>query len=115
MKTRTVLLYGSNLLMSIIDASLQKNPEFQVQKIDGLVPDILNKLNAAPPDVILFDLAATHPHFAISLLRNHPTIILIGLDLVINKMLVLSGAHSRFLKADDLVQVIEGGASPIRK
>ena len=111
MKTLRVVLYGGNLVMSTIGASLQEKPEFQVQQIEGSLPDILDKLEVAPPDVILFDLAAGQPHFAIPLLRKHPKIMLIGVDLAINKMLVLSGEQSRFLMVDDLVQVIEGGAS----
>ena len=106
---RTVALYGSNLVMSTIGASLQEKPEFQIQHIHGLLPDIIDRLEAPPPDVILFDLAAAEPHFAVPLLRNHPTIMLIGVDLKGNKMLVLFGEQSRLLTADDLVQVIEGG------
>ena len=110
-KKRTVALYGSNLVMSTIGASLKEKPEFQVQQIQGLLPDFIDKLEAPPPDVILFDLAAAQPHFAIPLLRNHPTIMLIGVDLRSNQMLVLFGEQSRLLTADDLVHVIEGGIS----
>jgi hypothetical protein len=110
---RTVALYGNNLVMSTIGASLQEKPEIQVQQIQGLLPDIIDKLEAPPPDVILFDLAAAQPHFAIPLLRNHPTIMLIGVDVKSNKMLVLFGEQSRLLTANDLVQVIEGGASQV--
>ncbi len=108
---RTVALYGSTLVMSTIGASLQEKPEFQVQQIQGLLPDFIDKLEAPLPDVILFDLAASQPHFAVPLLRNHPTIMLIGVDVSSNKMLVLSGEQSRLLTADDLVQVIQGGIS----
>ncbi len=113
MKTRTVVLYGGNLVMSTIGASLQKRPEFQVQEIKGLLANIIDKLEAAPPDAILFDLDAAQPDFAIPLLRNHPTIMLIGVDVKSNKMLVLLGEQSRLLTADDLVKVIEGGASQV--
>jgi hypothetical protein len=112
-KKRTIALYGSNLVMSTIGASLQEKPEFQVQQIQELLPDIIDKLETSPPDVILFDLAAAQPHFAIPLLRNHPTIMLIGVDVRSNKMLVLFGEQSRLLTADDLVQVIQGGISQV--
>ena len=108
-----VALYGSNLVMSIIGASLQEMPEFQVQQIQGSLPDIIDKLEAPPPGVILFDLAEAQPRFAVPLLRDHPTIMLIGVDVRSNKMLVLFGEQSRLLTADDLVQVIEGGASQV--
>jgi hypothetical protein len=112
-KKRTIALYGSHLVMSTIGASLQEKPEFQVQQIQGVLPDIIDQREAPPPDVILFDLAAGQPHFAVPLLRNHPTIKLIGVDLNSNKMLVLFGGQSRLLTADDLVQVIEGGDNQV--
>ena len=96
--------------MSTIGASLQQKPEFQVQQMEGLLPDILDKLEAAPPDVILFDLATGQPDFAIPLLRKHPAIMLIGVDLASNTVLALAGEQSRLVTTDDLVQVIEGGS-----
>jgi hypothetical protein len=111
MKTQIVALYGSNLVMSTIGASLKEKPEFQVQEVNALFPDLLEKLEVTPPDVILFDLTQGQPHFAISLLRNYPRIMLIGIDLTSNKMLVLSGKQSRLLTAEDLMQAIKGGDS----
>ena len=111
MKTRRVVLYGSNLVMSTIGASLREKRDFQVSQIQELLPDTIDKLHASPPDVILFDLAAGQPHFAIALLNNHPTLVLIGVDLTGNKMLVLSGHQSRLLTKEDLVKVIEVGTS----
>jgi len=108
MKIRTVALYGGNLVMSSIGASLQKRPEFQVKQIKRCLPDVLDRLEADLPDAILFDLAAGQPDFAINLMRKHPTVMLIGVDLLDNQMLVLSGQQSRLLTADDLAQVMEG-------
>ena len=109
MKKRRVALYGTNLVMSIIGASLQQKPELQVQEIKGLFSDIMDKLDAAPPDVILFDVASAQPDFAIPLLRKHPTILLIEVDLANNKMLLLSSEQSRLMTTDDLAQIIDGG------
>ena len=97
--------------MSTIGASLREKPGFLVQEIEGLLPDINETLNAAWPDVILFDLDTALANLAISLLRKHPTIMLIGVDLTSNKMLVLSGEQSSLVTADDLMQVIEENAS----
>lgn len=108
--TRKVGIYGSQLAMSIIGASLQEKPEFDVQRIDGLLPNIIDETDAAPPDVILFDLTAAQNHFAISLIRNHPTVMLIGVDLAGKKMLVLSGEEFDLLTVEDLVQAIQEAA-----
>ncbi len=107
MRTRKVVLCGSNLVMSTIGASLKEKPEFQVEEIKGVFPDLLEKLESAPPDAILFDLAQGQHDFLISLLRNRPGTLLIGIDLASNKMLVLSGKQSRLLTAADLVQVMK--------
>jgi hypothetical protein len=109
MKKWTVALYGGNLAMAAIAASLQGKPEFQVEKVESLPPGNIDKLNAAPPDAILFDFAEGHPNFTIPLLRNHPRILLIGVDLKISKMTVLSCEQSRLLTADDLAKVLAGG------
>lgn len=108
---RRVIVCGNHLVMSTICATLQEKPGFHVQQIEAFQPDIINKLDVAPPDVILFDLSADQPHFVIPLLRKHPTIMLIGVDLMSSEMLLLSGAQSRLLTADDLMQVMSGGGS----
>lgn len=107
--TRKVSIYGSQLVMSIIGACLQEKPEFDVQRIDGLLPNIIDETDAASPDVILFDLTAAQNYFAISLMRTHPTVMLIGVDLASKKMLVLSGRQSRLMTGEDLVQAIQAG------
>jgi hypothetical protein len=107
--TRKVGIYGSQLVMSVIGAWLQDKPEFDVQRIDCLPHDIIDEPDAAPPDVIFFDLAAAQNHFAISLMRTHPAVMLIGVDLAGKKMLVLSGKQSRFLTEEDLVEAIQAG------
>jgi len=110
--TRRVVLYGKSLVMSTIGTILHEKPEFHVQQVEELLPDIVDRLATPPPDVILFDLASVDPHFAIPLMRKVPTLMVIGVDLSGNKMLVLSGEQSRLVTADDLVRVIQGGASP---
>lgn len=111
MKTIRVALYGSNLLLATIGASLQQKPELQIQQIEGTLPTTLESADPTPLDVVLFDLATAQPDFAIPLLRKHPTILLIGVDLIRHEMLVFSGQQSSLVTADDLVRVIVGGAA----
>ncbi len=107
---RKIGIYGSQLVMSAIGASLREKPEFEVQKIEGFVPGLTGKPDAAPPDVILFDLAAAPPHFAIPLIHTHPTILVIGVDMANNKMLVLSSKESGLITPEDLVEAIQEAA-----
>ncbi|MBP7053683.1 MAG: hypothetical protein KBE65_21955 [Phycisphaerae bacterium] len=105
-KMTTVAVCGSNLVMSSLCASLQNRPGFEVRGFNGLSDADLDEPDATLPDVILFDLAAGQPDFAIRLLRRSPTTLLIGVDLLSHKMLVLSGEQSRLLTIDDLMHVM---------
>jgi hypothetical protein len=106
-KLRKVVLYGSDLVVSIVGASLREREGFQILQIDPLFPDALQRLEAAVPDVVLFDLAGSRSDFAITVLRKNPGVLLIGVDLRADKMLVMSGEESRLLTTEDLVRMIE--------
>jgi hypothetical protein len=108
---RTVVLYGSDLVVSTVGANLRGRVGFQILQIDPLLPDALQRLDAARPEVVLFDLAGAHPDFTITALRKNPGLLLIGVDLGRDKMLVLSGEEFRLLTTDDSVQMMETGKS----
>jgi hypothetical protein len=106
-KIRTVVLYGSDLVVSTVGENLRGRGEFQIFQIDPLLPDALQRLDAARPDVVLFDLAGAQPDFTITALRKNPGLLLIGVDLETGKMLVMSGEESQLLTTEDLVQMME--------
>ena len=108
-KIRRVVLYGSDLVVSTVGANLQGRMGYQILQIDPLLPDALQRLDAVRPDVVLFDLASTQPDFTISVLRKHPGLLLIGVDLKTDKMLVMSSEESRLLTTDDLVHMMGTG------
>lgn len=110
-KTRRVVLYGSNLAVSAVGANLRGREEFQLLQIDPLHPEALLRLEQACPDVVLFDLASTQPDLTIDVLRKHPGLLLIGVDLKTDKMLVMSGEESRLLTIDDLIHMMKTGKS----
>ena len=110
-KTRKVVLYGSDLVVSTVGANLQGRIGLQILQIDPLHPDAFQRLDEARPDVVLFDLAGPQPDFTIAVLRKNPGLLLIGVDLVSDKMLVMSGEESRLLTTDDLLHMVEAGKS----
>ena len=110
-KTKKVVLYGSDLVVSTVGATLQGRVGFEIVQIDPTLPGALQALEAARPDVILFDLAGAQPDFSIAVLRKNPGLLLIGVDLKTDKVLVMSGKESRLLTTDDLVRTIETGRS----
>ena len=105
-KIRRVVLYGSDLVVSAVGANLQGREGFQILQIDPLLPNALQRLEAARPDVVLFDLAGAQLDFTITMLRKIPDLLLIGVDLRTDKMLVMSGEESKLLTADDLVHIM---------
>ncbi len=113
-KIRTVVLYGSDLVVSTVGANLRGRAEFQILQIDPLLPDALQRLDAARPDVVLFDLAGAKPDFTVAVLRKYPGLLLIGVDLKTDKMLVMSGEESRLLTTEDLVHMMETGRPVLR-
>ena len=108
-KIRRVVLYGSDLVVSTVGENLRGREGFQILQIDPLLPDALQRLGAARPDVVLFDLADALPDFATAVLRKNPGLLLIGVDLKIDRMLVMSGEESRLMTTDDLVQMMQTG------
>ncbi len=106
---RKVVLFGGTLVVTTIGASLQGRSDFQLMQVEPSIPDVVQRLEAAAPNVILFDLSSAQPDVAVPLLQRHPGLLLIGVDLVGQKMLVLSGEQSRLLTTEDLVQVISEG------
>lgn len=104
---RTVILFGNSLVVSSVGASLRDRAGLQLVRLDGGVPDAAQQLQALDPDVVIFDRATTLPDFAIELLKKYPRLLLIGIDLTMARMLVLSGHESSVLTTEDLINVIE--------
>ncbi len=110
-KIRKVVLYGSDLVVTTVGTNLQGRVGFQILQIDPLLPDALQRLEIARPDVVLFDLTNTQPDFTVTVLRKHPGLLLIGVDLKTDKMLVMSSEESRLLTMDDLMRLLDRGQS----
>ena len=108
MKTsRTVVLYGKSLVMTSLAASLARRPRLILHQLDASTPDLAHQIRSRMPDVLVFDLATAHPGYAIALLREHPRLLLIGVDMQHAQALVLSGQQYQALTIDDLALVIE--------
>jgi hypothetical protein len=106
---RRVVLLGSDLVVSTVGENLRGLAGFQISQVDPLLPDALERLEGVRPDVVLFDLAGIPPDFTITLLRKHPGLLMIGIDLKTNKVLVMSGKESHLLTLEDLVRAISEG------
>ena len=103
-----VVIYGNSVFLAGIRADLKGRTWLQLVTVEPGSPDALRRIRELNPAVVLVDLAAAQPDVAISVLRDRPEIILIGVDPSSDKMLVLYSRQEQPLSAADLVQMITG-------
>jgi len=107
------VLFGSSLAVSSIGASLQGCAELRVLAVESEASaaaaghDAAQRLATLRPDVVLFDLATVPSDFAIALWKAQPGTLLIGIDLLADQALVLSGQPAQAHTTEDLLQIIQ--------
>jgi hypothetical protein len=110
-QTRLVI-YGSSLNMAGIAASLKADPRLEVICLNPHIPGARQSLVELDPAVIAFDLNETNPGLDITLLRDRPGLLLIGVDICSDKLLVLSSHSSQAHCMADLIIVIHVNDTP---
>ncbi len=104
---QTIILYGRSLALSSVGACLDGREGLRVVHVGTGLLGTARGTDELRPDVVIFDVTAMQPGFAVELLRSKPGLLLIGVDLANRRALVLSSQTSRVLTTDDLVHVIE--------
>jgi hypothetical protein len=104
---RFVVLFGDSLLMDAVEASLGNQQELDVMRVHTKDDDVEACLRAIRPDLVIFDWDTPFSQFAAFLLRDHPGIPLIGLDIASREVVVLSSQQYTPMTARDLAQVIQ--------
>jgi hypothetical protein len=106
-----LVLYGDSVFLAGIKTEFQRHELPEVITVEAGRPDAPGRIGAHHPCAVLFDLAAAQPDFAISLLREQPGLLLIGVDPSRDELLVLCSHPARALSVSDLVEVIARGQS----
>jgi chemotaxis response regulator CheB len=104
---RVVALYGDSLLMDTVEASLEDNQDLGVIRIHTSVNDVVERLKALCPDLVIFDMNDPRSWFVFALLRERPGIPLLCVDITQSKVIALNCQQFTALTADDLAAVIE--------
>lgn len=99
-----VAVCGSSLHMASLAASLQAHPDVVVLRMPGNPATLLPVLDELAPGVVALDLDETPGDLAMSLLRDRPGLVLVGVDPSSDKMLVLSGREERPVSVAELLQ-----------
>ena len=99
-------MYGNSLNMAGIVASLKADTILEVLCINLDSPDASQSLDENDLAAIVFDLGDPPLRLDITLLRDLPGLLLIGVDPSRDEMLVLSSQPEQALSVADLVKVI---------
>jgi hypothetical protein len=105
-KRRRVAVYGNSLTMAGIVASLKVDTTLEVLWVNLDSHDARQSLDKNDLAAIIFDLSDPPLRLDITLLRDQPGMLLIGVDLSREEMLVLSCHPAQALSMADLVSVI---------
>ena len=100
------LVCGSSVYMAALAANLQTNPDVAVFHIPADTAALSRATAELLPVLVAFDLGEMPGDLAISLLRDRPELILVGVDPSSDKMLVLSGRHEQPVSAAELLRAI---------
>ena len=105
-KQTRIVVYGSSLNMAGIAASLNARGGLEVVCVEPHSPNSRQALHELHPAAIAFDLNEPFPNLEAALLREQPSLLLVGVDPNSNELLVLSGHPHRALSMADLVEAI---------
>ena len=109
MEERTrVVVYGRSLNMAGIAASLRASPGQEVLCLDPHSPGARQSLGELNPAVIAFDLTDPSNQLDVTILREQPDVLLIGVDPSRDDLLVLSSHPQQALSVSDLIDIIHG-------
>ncbi len=107
-----LVLYGNSVFLAGIKAQLEHGALYDYPTALNLIsieigcPHVIDLIREQKPRAVLFDLAMPQPDFVISLLREQPGLLLIGIDPASDEMLVLSSRPQLALSISDLVEVV---------
>lgn len=101
-----LVLYGNSMFLAGIRAELERLTPLRIITMATGCPDAAARIASLNPHIVLFDLSADQPGFAVSLLRRRPGLLLIGVDPSTDNLMVLSCQPAEALSMPDLVEII---------
>jgi hypothetical protein len=105
-----VAICGNSLHMAALAASLRATQDVDVTRVPADSAAISHSLEELAPAAVAFDLDELSGDLAITLLRDRPELILVGVDPFSDRMLLLSGRQEQPVSAGELLQAITGGS-----
>lgn len=106
-KRPLVVLLGDSVLIDGVAASLGEKEARGVIHLDGPSVDVQERLEVLKPDLIVFELDSPYASPVFTLLREHPNITLVGLDLTCSRAIVLNSQQLVTPTLDDLCHMVQ--------
>lgn len=105
-ESRRILLYGNSVILGTIGASLRRLSRFEVTTLVPPLPKV-RELEAATPDILLFDLESTRTETVFPLLETNPALLLIGISPDTNLVRIWSGRQLKDISTRGFLDLIE--------
>lgn len=111
-----LVLYGDSVFLAGIKAELEHLSALELITVEPGSAAVTNLIRSWNPCALLFDLAAEQSDFAITLLRENPNLLVIGVDPGSNELLLLSARSGQALSVAELFDLIrrERGGETVR-
>ena len=106
-KRPLVVLLGDSVLVDGVAVSLGDQRVLDVKRIDISVVGLRERLQSLKPDLIVVELDTQGSQSIVSLLREQPGIMLLGLDLTCSRVIVLNSHQHMTRTMNDLCQVVQ--------
>ncbi len=101
-----VVLFGDSLFMDAIEAGLGVNREFGLVRIYARLSAAGKQLQSFQPDIVIFDVLNLDDHTALTLLKEQPGILFLGLDIDSNQIVALRSQYCTVRSLADLTGII---------
>jgi hypothetical protein len=103
---KRVVVYGNSLNTAGIAASLKTVASLEVVCVDPLATAARQSLNELDTTTIIYDLSDPPSDLDLTLLREQPNLLLVGVDPSSDEVLVLSGQRTRVISARELAGLV---------
>lgn len=102
-----IVCYGTSLYVQGLTLELARLPDILLMQVCTTRPDAHQMVHQLSPDLIIVDLLTLEATEVLALLREHPAIPLVGLDLRDNNVLLLSSRPLEVGSAQELLHSIQ--------
>ncbi len=102
-----VVFCGKSVFMTALEASLRDRQALEILLLDASLPDLGQRLEGACPSAIVVDISPPNTQSVLPILRQHPGLPVIGVDLTRNVVTVLTCREYATRTMADLAEVLE--------